>query len=311
MLFLDKLKEKEATLRPKFDILFESILKNQTHSADALLINVNGFYNPEVHNWKNITEKLSPYVIGPNSEGLSEQLHYKFIHNYRSNNIAKVHYPEYLKALEYSHDKRIEIDEAIEFEGTSIQLEMLVYLKIWEADAFIKKFYQATRLLHKEPYDWHFKIKESNRDTAATGNRDNIIRLLVRDKIKTSFPGIYSAFKNAFITQIRNSIAHSKYSFLGRNIHLNNFIASDPASQLKNVPFDQWVNIFHDTIIIYNEYLSLTQKINNHFAQIATGNNNQVEIRINRQDPIETIQFANLEFRPEFQDWKWQQLNME
>jgi len=251
---------------------------------------------------------MSPYLIGPDMEGLSEELHYRFIHNYRTSAILYNELKEYLKLHEYSPERSNEIEELTEFEGSSIQLEMLIFLKIWESDAFIKRFYQLARILNGDPYDWHFKISESNRDESATGKRHDIIRKLVRDKLRGKYPAIYDAFKTAYNTQTRNSIAHSKYSFAGRNIHPNNYVASDPAAQIQNIPFNDWINMFHETMAIYNQYIGLYNRINDHYAELAAKNRDLVQIRIERQDPNMSTQLSNLIYRKEFKDWRWEKV---
>ncbi|MBK7342493.1 MAG: hypothetical protein IPJ06_04915 [Saprospiraceae bacterium] len=215
MLFKDKLDDIAKKLAPEFDKLFERVIETQTHDGDLLLFVENGLYNPEVHTWNNLKEKTSPYMFGPSNEGHSWITHYKFIHAYRTNAVTDVSFEEYLEKIEYSQERKDEINFLKENEGQSIQLEMLVYLKIWEADAFIKRFYQIARIANKEDYDWHFKISESTRDINATGNRQTIIRKNIRDKFKNDFPILYEAFKASYNTQLRNSIAHSKYSILG------------------------------------------------------------------------------------------------
>jgi len=97
MLFRDKLNEIGKKLSPEFDRLFEKIIEKQSHDGDLILILENGLYNPEVHTWTNLEEKLSPYMIGPSHEGHSSNTHYKFIHTYRSNAVADITFEEYLK----------------------------------------------------------------------------------------------------------------------------------------------------------------------------------------------------------------------
>lgn len=308
MLFRDKLNEIGKKLSPEFDRLFEEIIEKQSHNGDLLLILENGLYNPEVHTWKNLHEKLSPYMIGPSHEEHSSNTHYKFIHTYRNNAIADISLKNYLKEMEYTPEKREQIDQMQEVESQSIQLEMLIYLKIWEADSFIKRFYQICRILHREPYDWHFKIAESNRDRSATGNRQTLIRKKIRDRLKDEFLIIYEAFKKSYLTQVRNSIAHSKYSIIGRNIHLNNYVKEDPASQLQGLEFDEWIEMFHHTMIIYNEQIGLIEKTRKLYNGFAKNHNNLIQVRINRQDPEERTEFRFLKYRqltPEFGRWSW------
>ena len=63
MLFQNLLNKKYRQLKPAFDRLFELAFNNQTHLGDLLLVHQNGFYNPEVYEWDNIPEKLSPYMM--------------------------------------------------------------------------------------------------------------------------------------------------------------------------------------------------------------------------------------------------------
>ncbi len=206
MLFQDILDNKYNILHPHFGTLYKTILKNQTHEGDLLLVCVNAFYNPDVHTWTNISEKLSPYMFGPDQEGHSEYTHQRFIGNYIKNNIYQEKYPEYLDRIKKVDTK--ETDHLIFEESISIQTEMLIYLKIWESDMFIRKFYQLANLLQGKAYDWHFQIKTANK----TGSRSKIIREEIRDKFKEKIPQLYDSLKKSYKPQLRNAIAHSQYS---------------------------------------------------------------------------------------------------
>ncbi len=284
--------------------MFNAILKSQTHHGDLLLIDINGFYDPEINTWTNVPQ-ISPYVIGLSKEGHSEKLHYEFIHNYRTNAISEISHPDYLKELEWAPEKKEQIEIAQKSEGITIQLEMLLYLKIWEADAFIKRFYQLTRLVNGEEYDWHFKIQESSRDNNSTGSRQDIIRKLVRERLKNKYPAIYNSIKKCYKTQIRNSIAHSNYSFQSRYIHLNNFIQDDPYSQLKSISFDDWIDLFHETLVLHNHYIGFFNRVKEHYAKLAEEQNLLIEIRVNKHYPSKTTELKDLKYRPEFKDWHW------
>ncbi len=305
MLFKDKLNKIEINLSTEFDRLFEKVIENQSHDGDLLLILENGFYNPEVYTWNNLNKKISPYMIGPNHDGHSSNTHYEFIHTYRTGAIADLSYPDYLEKLKYIPEKRKQIGQMQKFEGQTIQLEMLIYLKIWEADKFIKKFYQIARLLHGIPYDWHFKIAESNRDNEATGNRKTIIIKKIRDKLKDEFQEIHKAFKIAYKTQIRNSISHSKYSIVGRNIHLNNYIKDDTHSQLHSLSFDEWIDILHYTMIIYNEQIKFFKKTKRFYSEFAKRYENKIQIKINRKEPEEKEELKFLKYTPFHEFGRW------
>lgn len=302
MLFKDILIKKNQDLEPEFNKLFNDILKSQSHEGDLLLVQVNGFYYPEAYSWDNVTNK-NPYMIGMGSEGHSDRCHYNFIDLYRSNSVYKLSYPEYLEEVTFSEERMEEIRKLEQKESWSIQLEMLIYLKIWEADLFIKKLYQISLLSQGLAYDWHFKIAESNRDSNATGKREDIIRNKIRDALMEKYPLIYSAIKNAYKTQIRNSIAHSRYFHSGRHIHLANYIKNDPASQLQVISFDKWIDIFHDTMVIYNQLIGFSNKIDSYYSDLIKEPNDIITVRLSKKDPIERQEFINLGYRKHFNDW--------
>ena len=305
MLFKNILDQKTAELQPEFDNLFLDTLKNQSHVGDLLLIQVNGFYNKENHKYTNIEKKLSPYVIGHGHEGHSENLHHQFIGNYIKDAISTQPYDEYKNLHKWNPESIEERDELEKQEADSIQKEMLIYLKIWEGDLFIKKFYQLIRLNNGLDYDWHFSIAESNRDKKATGTRDNIIRRKIRDKLKEKYPTIYTGIENAYKSQIRNSIGHSKYSIHGSYIHLNNYIEEDQYSQIQVVSFNEWVNIIHDTLIIYTQQTRLLNIIDKFYSNLSMKTDLTMEVKVNRTDPINVIEYHLLKHRPQWNDWYW------
>jgi hypothetical protein len=306
MIFKDKLIELEKVFNPELDRLFDLVFKNQTHPSDLLLLHINGFFRPDTEALNAATrQKFNPHVIGPGHEGHSEETHYNFIDKYRRSHIANLSLAEYLKLHEYSPDRKEEIEQLVDIEETTIQLEMLIYIKFWEADMIIKKLYQFVRLLNGQHYDWYFKIQESARDKDGTGSRQDLIRISIRDRLKTISPILYNAIKETYKTQLRNSIAHSNYSFQGRFIHPNNYIKEDLASQLKAVSFDEWINIFHHTITLHNQYIRLDNKINEHYREEALRNKNELQIRVTdkvgKQYPLTVI------YRSEWNDWRFKQ----
>lgn len=306
MIFKDKIIETDNLLSKEFDRLFWYALKSQNHHSDLLLMHVNGFYNEEVLNWNKFNSKnFNPHLVGLNFEGHSEKTHYSFIHKYRTINVNEAPLSEYLEKIKYDPKRQQEIEELIEIEETSIQLEMLIYLKFWEADMIIKKIYQFVRILNGEPYDWYFKISESARDKNCTGSRQDIIRLKIRNKLKNISSDLYNLIKNTYKTQIRNSIAHSNYSMVGRDINLNNYIKDDPHSQLISISFDDWIEIFHNTLILHNQYLKLNNRINDFYGEIALKSNNIVPILVTEKNGKQYE--LPLEYRKEFKDWGYKQ----
>jgi hypothetical protein len=126
MIFQDILNQKHQYLQPEFDKLLGLCEQNQTHYGDLLLVHQNGFYHPEVHTWDNIPEKLSPYVLGPSSEGHSEQTHHDFIGRYINENITTQLSKDYLENIKYDPNRIKQIQELENAEAYSIQQEMLI-----------------------------------------------------------------------------------------------------------------------------------------------------------------------------------------
>lgn len=304
MIFIDKLKEFDEKLGTEFDRLINLVQKKQPHFGDLLLIYMNGFYNETILQFNQRSEKkYNPHMIGPGNMGHSEIAHYSFIHKYITTHISNVTYPDYLKLHQWTPEKREEIEKLLDIEETSIQLEMLIYLKFWEADLVIKKLYQFVRLLNGESYDWYFKVQESSRDKDCTGSRQDIVRLKIRDRLKAISPILYGLINSTYKTQIRNSIAHSNYSFQGRQINLNNKIKNDPAAQLHRVTFDEWVDIFHGTIALHNQYVKMNNMINDIYTKRVKNGENKVEVMITEKDNNKYPLYV--EYIEELKDWKY------
>lgn len=306
MLFTEKLTELDAVLAPEIDRLFQLALDNSAHENDLLLWYVNGFYNPDTLIWNanNPDNILNPHCIGFGKEGLSEQDHYEFIHTYRTEFLAQVTHEELLEQVAYvagDDEHNAFRDSIMKQEQLIIQLEMLVYLKIWEADMFIKRFYELTQILSKKPYDWYFKVCSTSRDEECTGNRQEIIRLKIRDKVRRVSPVLYDFIKKSYLTQIRNSIAHSNYSFLGRHIHPNNEVDGDPANALKALSFDDWGDMMHHTMILYNQNIRLKDKVHNHFRDKTLANDNCIEVFVNVKEGDNRI--FELAYVPARKNW--------
>lgn len=303
MLFIDQIQEKSALLAPEFDQLFQLALTTQAHPGDLLLLLENGAYEPDIQNFQGGNN--SPYVIGPGRQGWSYNTHYKFIDNYRQR-VYKSTYVEYLAEYQSLTDKQNWDERNVleEGEGLTIQLETLIYQKIWESDSIIKRLYEFVRILLGEPYDWTFKLAEGPRPRAGESVRNEVLRLQIRDRVQPVSQVLYDSLLTAYKSQVRNSIAHSNYSLQGRHIQLNNYNPSNHAP-LRAISFDDWINMFHHTMLIYNELIGLTHSIRTHYAAIAAVQNNEIEVLV--PDRNGQLQPRIIVYRPEFEDFRWKQ----
>lgn len=293
MLFIDQIKAKDALLRPEFERLFSLAVANQSHPGDLLLILENGAYDSDVLNYPG--EPLSPHVIGPGKEGLAYDTHYQFINLYRHRVYTRTH-AEYLAELEalVKAQKWEERDQLEAAEAISVQLETLIYLKIWESDFLLKRLYEFVRILLGESFHWGFKAE----------SRYKTIRFQIRDKVRPLSETLYACITTAYRSQIRNSIAHSNYAIMSRNIHPNNDVATNPDS-LQNLPFDEWIDMFHLTLAIYNELIGLGNKIRLHYATLAPAQNNEIEVLV--PDKSGQLRSKIIMYRPEWDDFRYKQ----
>lgn len=308
MLFNDKLVEISRIIGPEFKNIFQLALKSQKYPGDLLLFHVNGFYDEYTDSIQHSgTRRFDPHVIGLGREGHSEADHYNFIHHYRTTNVLKIPYQEHVDNVKWDQKRKKEIETIVRAEELSIQVEMLIYLKIWESDSIIKKLYELAQILLGKPYDWYFKIGKGNGKYNYFQKRHEIMRKHIRDAIQGVCPTFSQILKDTYKSQVRNAIAHSQYWFLNRQISLNNYDKNDPGSTLHSVSFDEWVDMFHNTLNIHNQLIWLSKTVNEHYAKIANENDNKVLVRITEKDGYTYDRY--LYYRDTFQDWGWYPAN--
>ena len=301
MLFKNILDDKYREMLPVFNQLLNMSLKNQAHNADLLLVSENAGYYKEVEKADNLPFKPDPYTTGPQMEGHSEDTHHKFIGQYIKG-VSEFTYDQYVKMVIYDPLRIKEIDELVGKESMSIQIEMLIYIKIWESDAFIKKLYQLARLINGEEYDWHFKIKGHDKTDAGGQARSVLIRDYIIKKFKSTLPLFYQFLSNSYKFQIRNAIAHSQYAIIGRAITFNNYIEAN-SNSISHLTFDAWTDLFHEALVLYTLYHELFIRVNDIYHDESQIYEGEVEIKINRLYPVEITHYRTLYTRPFFKDW--------
>jgi hypothetical protein len=234
-------------------------------------------------------------------EGHSEDTHHKFIGQYIKG-VTNLTYDEYVKMVTYDPLRIKEVDQLVDEESMSVQMEMLIYIKIWESDAFIKKLYQLARLVNHEEYDWHFKIKGHDKNDTGGITRSVLIRDYIIEKFKSTIPLLHQFINESYFAQIRNSIAHSQYAILGRSIILNNYVETNDNS-VSHLTFDRWTDIFHETLVLYTLYHEFFLRVNDIYYEESQIDDGSVEIRVNRLHPTKSTNYRMLYTRPFFKDW--------
>lgn len=293
MIFNKTLDARHPAIKEAVTELFDAAFKNQTHEQDLLLILEHGFY--EAKNDGTVFNggmRFSPFVIGPKDIGYSLQTNFEFYNWYRTSHLVD----------KEEFDRKKEEPEVQEFEKTTIHLEKMVYLKFWESDMMLKELYQLTELAIGKPYDWYLNIPTNPKE----GSKQELIREEIRDKIISVCPKFYSLIKENYKSQLRNAIAHSQYGFMGRTVQYLNFSKDKNAHcPISHLPFEDWSNCFHDTLLLYNDIISGLNKYRDHYHQKTLDNNNGIEIRICKKN--DTTQTKELGIRRGFKAWAWRE----
>lgn len=297
MLFNEILKSKYDQLKPLFDELFDLAIKHQTHSGDLLLVLENAHLTEETD--PNDGKVTLYYNIGPTMEYHCETANHDFIRQY-IRNVIDMPYEEYKALHIYSPDRSEGINELLFVEANSIQVEMLIYLKIWEGETFLKKIYQVSRLINGLDYDWHLAIIYQKKMPGGM-ERHTLIKKL-KENLKKGSPALYDVFERIHQSRLRNVIAHSQYAMLGRNILLNNNKQNLGMHQ-PTISFDEWVDIFHDTLTVFTLYEMFFEKVKEYCFEAAKHFNLKKEVRVNRKFPNPNQSFILLYTREHFKDW--------
>ena len=307
MLFSDLVEKEGRILEPEIERLFQLAIVNQHHPGDVILLQENGSFDPTVLHFDG--GRINPHVIGPGRIGWSYYTHYQFINRYRQTQTAKVTHVEWLaKIAELVQAQNWpERNSHEDLEAATIHIETLIYLKIWESDYIIKTLYEFVRLLEGKPYDWNFKILESSRDNVGTGVRHDIIRKKIRNRLERISPPLYDAIKRAYSTQLRNSIAHSNFSFQGDHMQLGNYIEEDPHSQLRALSFTEWADKFHATLMIYNGVVGILNRAKEHNHALLEQQGNLSEIFVTDKREPERTYALPVVYDPDFRRFSYQQ----
>lgn len=300
MLFKDLLDKNYKLLLPYFDQLFDMVIRNQSHQGDLLLVHENASLS--------ITKsKDDPpivkyfYELGWNLEGHSEQTNYDFIGEYVREPVHNsVEYNKYYAEQSKDFKLKEQLDHELSF---TMQFEMLIYLKIWEGETFIKKWYQLVRLIKGEDYDWSFRIKSHDPLKPGGYTRDKALKNYIKPILSEMIPELGGSFEKCHKGQIRNAIAHSQYFFMGRDFTLTNYVETN-IEHVSHITFEKWNDIFHETLVIFTLYNMLSEKVKEYYCQKSLPFKKKIEVRINWQlNPNPYTSYEVLYTRDFFKDW--------
>ncbi|MBP6732733.1 MAG: hypothetical protein KA149_11780 [Chitinophagales bacterium] len=289
MLYIEKLKQLEPEVEKVVDGFFKKIEKNQFHEGDLLLVAVHGFYDKRTDESIFLKKmKLSPYVFGSGEEGLTNQTQYDFYNAFLS---AYVNYGDRQKYLEYlKTDKQAQASYLI-----TLQLELVIYLKFWESDFFLKQLYNlGVNLLHGKNYDWHIDIKNKGKKT--------FLDIELKDSLRIKAPKFLELFDAIYSRQVRNAIAHSQFWLNNSYLILMNYDPSDNAN-LKRLTIDEWEEMYHLFVVFYNVFNRKIREFEKTCMQEAADKHFGKPVMLTARDKKTRIEF--LKSLPEIPRWVW------
>lgn len=251
MIYSELLHQYEDEIKESIEELFSTAFKKQTFPTDLLMTISNGYFD---NNIKQQFPNTTGFMIGagPKMEEFTEIAQYKFYHNYRKNFVDAHRIMFNLDSKNQFLEQVKSNKEMEEFEELSIQLELIIYLKLWESDLFIKRLCQLAALAQGRPYEWNFKLKDTSE--------------LVHNKLSnldSKLPNFSQFISKNYYRDLRNAIAHSQFFFLARKINVTN-IKAPPLS------FDDWEPIFHKLLLFYNFYIGEIKKYQQIYIEKST-----------------------------------------
>lgn len=259
MLYVHLIKQYQTQVRDAVRELFANAYRNQKNEYDLLLVLENGMYDKQIEeaNKNNHKSKwLNPYIIGPHYQHYAEQTQYDFFHTYRTTNLKNVNQQNNLQRVKGN----LQLEHAY---SVGTQIEMVLYLKLFEANRFLERLYKLVQLCNGKEYPWKFEITKDD-------SRQKLIREEIRDASKNASPKFYNLIKEIYLSQIRNAVAHSQFFILGVDI---NFLNYDPKrhSPLYFVKIEDWETRFHKLVLFYNEFMHCQSMYNYIYFREARG----------------------------------------
>lgn len=286
MVFNETLLEYDKPVEDAVTELFKLAESNQVNDNDILLVEINGWKNSEYEKALR-SKKHSPFMIGPGIFGHCFQSLYEFYDVYRRgiNNKSKL-----TKAERENEDFQLQ-------EKLSIDVELLIYLKFWEADLILFKLYNLVQLAQGLPYDW-------NLYNGLIGQRRKLIKDHIQNPLKKLCPKLYLLIEETYSNQIRNAIAHSKYFHAGRGLILGNK-SENKHYVLSSITYLEWEIRFHKILLIFNYLIKNQIDINNRHIDKVHGKHWGLPITIPEKNHLGLNKTFWLKYDQVRKDWYW------
>jgi hypothetical protein len=299
MLYKDKLDSFNRISQNAVEDFFKKCKQNQSDPNDLLLVILHGFFDESILQTRKIgNKKLSPYVFGHGYEGLANDTQYQFFHQFRLTYFTNNSREDYIK---YNTNENPGWKN---YYHIITQLELLVYLKFWESDFILKQlFNMSSNLLHGKEYDWYKSMKDSG--------KKNLIENQIIRSCKKRAPKFYDYLRKSYSRQIRNAAAHSQFWIVGDHINFNNYDPND-GHCLKTLNIEDWEDIFHRTIMLYNYLIKYTEEFKKEYANEVRGKHFGKRVRITNKGKLIKYEWLRLDESNDRWIWynNWKEFNI-
>lgn len=289
MIFHELIEQYQPEVEAAIVELFNVAFKNQKADNDLLLVLIHGFKVSNPEDWER--QGFSPFVVGPDHVGFEEDAFYHFFHAYRSKIINK---EDFDTAKNDENNPQFKAEEEL-----TINIEFLIYLKLWENDFLLRQFYNLMRLCNGESYKWEFKPNIFD-------SRELLISNKIIARSQKVSPLFYRLMSDIYSAQIRGAIAHSKFYFSGDYISLTNKHYRT-GFDIGALSVEDWYIKFNKSVLLYNEMLRLRAHWLEYYSQKAAEQQNGVAILTPERNPRTNLLRQKF-VRPDDRNiWRWVQ----
>ncbi len=232
MIFDEIVKEYRDEVGQAVEELFKNAFQNQKHEQDLLLVIAHACFQKDANG-------ETKRCLGPDIIGHCESTVNQFLILHRE----AYKLPGTMEEFEVQAQLDTKLKNT---ELYSINIEKQIYLKFWESEMTLKKIHQLINLANHKNYRWNDLSRELYR-------RSSFILEKIIKPTEVSCPKFSKLVKDIYNTQIRNSIAHSQYFFMGNNIGYGN--AKENLDSVYSLSFKQWAEIIHKTLLVHDYLL--------------------------------------------------------
>lgn len=249
--------------------IFNVAERNQRNENDLLLVLIHGFKIKQETFFR--SNGWPVYVFGPDYVGFDANTFRNFFERYRQNQ------------LDEDDFNAIPIEERMPRVHFTINIEMSIYMKVWETDFFIRQLYNLARLVNNEIYNWDFN-EQRFEDLG-----EKFIQHQIIDRLNGRAPRMATLLKNIYFPQIRGAIAHARYHFNGvDSISLTNKGYNNRRSYDKgSITINEWNEIFSRVMLLYQHFWAQTEFWYSRYIDKLINKNGMLEVTT--PDGIENI----------------------